>query len=721
MSIWNFGVNIAAAAANLRKLGQHYDDLYDKMVGKMGTNIQKWNIWEKMLDYAVEATKKLITESRELIAVSTKYDIPIKRMGEFQMMAQVAGQSLGQVARNFRFLEMNFSRALLKPGGPQAQALTELGIRQEDWSGYAKDTAAGFDILKEKVMAIGDEERRNYFLQQMYGANWQNMLPILEMSKEAQAEMAANAHKYNDFITHALSLNEKNKELISQEVKDPFTPLAVTMTFLITGITLLVQGFKVVAGLIKDGMINGLQHALGIARETVGLLLRLGGKGLKLIGLESIGQDMVNGGNTEIRGGQTWQNNAGKQMDADLKKSGEQLQRMQGPLRALTTQGNAFLESTGLEEEGAHLKRLGDEMSNLKTKIAAAEASGKALSKRLGEIAKMSPEDQAKHAGERANLLKQQEENDALLNGGTFGSYVGSLGMNGGGLRGELATTQAQFKTSGGKGPAAEAGEGTSPRTAEEVKNQQDLTASIQKYLFEYKQVSRAAQAEIETEVALAKAKEHQLQIAREIAQLEADGNYSPEKKLEYAKKALDAQISLMEKEKAHETFKHQKAVQIAEAERDRKEGLIANMEKREQTYMSRQGMTGMDKQSVMVSNAVEKMVRDQEQLARVMADPMKTQAQKDAARKDVDASALKAQDELDKLSLMQFQYGASDAAKKGMGGGIDIRENQLTVAKSQLDILKQQLDLMRSQYGVDPANYGGTPMIMQGPYRAGK
>ena len=718
MSIWNFGVNIAAAAANLRKLGQHYDDLYDKMVGKMGANIQKWNIWEKMLDYAVEATKKLITESRELIAISTKYDIPIKRMGEFQMMAQVAGQSLGQVARNFRFLEMNFSRALLKPGGPQAQALTELGIKQEDWNGYAKNTAAGFDVLKEKVMAIGDEERRNYFLQQMYGANWQNMLPILEMSKEAQAEMAANAHKYNDFITHALSLNEKNKELLAQEVKDPFTPAAIAMSFLITGITLLVQGFKTVAGLIKDGMINGLQHALGIARETVGLLLRLGGKGLKLIGLESIGQDMVNGGNAEIMGGQNWQNNAGKQMEADLKKAGEGLQRMQGPLRALTTQGNAFLESTGIEEEGAHLKRLGTEMDNLKTKIAAAEANGKALSKRLGEIARMSPEEQARHAVEKANILKSIEKNDELLDGGTFGSYVTGDGR---GLRGELSDTQAQFKTSGGKAPEGEAGEGTKPRTAEEVKNQQDLTASMQKYVFEYKQVSRAAQAEIETEVALAKAKEHTLQVLREIAQMEADGNYSPEKRLEYTKKILDGQIALMEKEKAHETFKHQKAVQIAEAERDRKEGLIANMEKREQTYMARQGMTGMDKQSVMVSNAVEKMVRDQEQLARVMADPMKTQAQKDAARKDVDASALKAQDELDKLSLMQFQYGASDAAKKGMGGGIDIRENQLTVAKSQLDILKQQLDLMRSQYGVNPADYGGTPMMMQGPYRAGK
>jgi hypothetical protein len=70
--IWNWLVNIANARAALRQLGNHYDDLYDKMVGKMGANIAKWNIWEKMLDYTVDATKKLISESRELIAISTK-------------------------------------------------------------------------------------------------------------------------------------------------------------------------------------------------------------------------------------------------------------------------------------------------------------------------------------------------------------------------------------------------------------------------------------------------------------------------------------------------------------------------------------------------------------------------------------------------------------------------------------------------------------------------
>lgn len=714
--IWNWIVNIANARAAIRQLGNHYDDLYDKMVGKMGANIAKWNIWEKMLDYAVDATKKLISESRELIAISTKYDIPIKRMGEFQMMASVAGQSLGQVARNFRFLEMNFSRALLKPGGPQSQALHELGLTQEEITKAAGDTAYAMDIMKLKVMSIGDEERRNYFLQTMYGANWQNMLPILEMSRERQEELAKAGYKYSDSITAALALNEQNMALLQQEVKDPFAPFATGFAFIMSGVTLLVQGFKAVGGLIKSGMINGLSHAAGIVREMVGTLARLGGKALKFLGFDDFGQSVINQGQGEINAGLAWQKNAKEDFEKDLFKGGDQLGRMQGTLRALTAQGNAFAESVGLQEEGAHLARLGKEMDDLKTKIAAAEAKGNALKTRLGEIAAMSPEEQARHAAEKASLLEQKEENDILLGGRSW-----TQGFVGGeGLRGELSSVQAQFRTSStgikGKGDG-----GTKPRTAEEVKREQDLLSSIQKYQFQYGQATRPMQAEIESLVAMEKAREAELQIKREIAKLEADGAFSDQLRLEYSKKAMDARISTIEKEKAHAIFLHEKETQMRDARRDRSEALISSMEKREQTFMARQGMTGMDKQSVMVSNAIEKMVRDQEQLQRVMNDPMKRQAEKDAARKDVDASALKAQEELDKLSLMQFQYGASDAAKKGMGGGIDIRENQLTVAKSQLDILKQQLDLMRAQYGISDSDYGNVPMMMKGALRAGK
>jgi hypothetical protein len=141
-------------------------------------------------------------------------------------------------------------------------------------------------------------------------------------------------------------------------------------------------------------------------------------------------------------------------------------------------------------------------------------------------------------------------------------------------------------------------------------------------------------------------------------------------------------------------------------------------MAEREQTFMARQGMTGIDKQTTSFSNAVEKLQRDQARLKEYENDPKRKQNEKLAARKDVEESALAAQKELDKTTLMQFQYGASDAAKKGMGGGIDIRENQLSISKDQLSILKAQLDLMYKQFNIDPSDYSNVPMVMQGAQR---
>lgn len=318
---------------------------------------------------------------------------------------------------------------------------------------------------------------------------------------------------------------------------------------------------------------------------------------------------------------------------------------------------------------------------------------------------------------EKNGKLTARQEHDRLVLANQYRAVQRDIGEEADALR----TAEDDYRKKYGRAFEGTKDTSKKPRTAEEIKNQLDSLKAQRELDLKRTLASTPKVAEMESAIAVTEAYQKQLNIAHEINDLIANNGWNLQTQAEYAKKAQEASNTLIEKEKEHAFFLHKQAVALAEAKRGRTEGLIASDEKREQTYMARKGMTGMDKQSVMVSNAVEKMVRDQEQLERVMNDPSKTQADREAAKGVVDASALKAQDELDKLSLMQFQYSASDAAKKGMGGGIDIRENQLTVAKSQLDILKQQLDLMRSQYGVDLSNYGGTPMIMQGPYRAGK
>lgn len=708
--IWNFVFNAANAQRALTSLGSHYSNLFDQMTGRLGETISKWNVWQKMFDYMVGLTKEMINESRELIAVSTKYDIPIKKMGEFQMMAQSAGQSLGQVARNFRFLEMNVSRALLKPGGPQYQAFKELGITQEELTAGAGDTAFMLDVVRDKVMSIGDEERRNNFLQAIFGANWQNMLPIIEQSKEAQKEMADAAYEYGDAQTASLALIEKQNAEIGQDLKPLAAILAQSFAVLVTLLTIIVQLLVMAGTYIKDLIIDSIKVGIGNLQMMIGGLLKATNFVLNKIGL---GSDTLDDISNEYL-------NSGKENSIDTIKKriatgggfGDKKYE-KGTDNLMTNYGRLGQNFRGL----GYAMGIGDEGEDKKE-------DEKDIEKRRRGLA-MLMEDRKRYLAETAvydelleknGKLTAKQEHDRLVLANSYRAVQRDIAEQAEGLR----EAEEDYRKKYGRSFGAE-DSGKKPRTAEEIKTQLDALKSQRELDLKRTMAMTPKVAEMESAMAVTKAYQEQLNIAKEINDLIANNGWNQQVAAEYAKKAQQAEINLIEKQKEHALFLKKQAIARAEAERGRKESTIEMMQERQQTFMARQGMTGMDKQGVKVSQAIDKMVRDQEQLDRVMKDETKTQADREAAKKQVDSSAIKAQNELDKLSLMQFQYGASDAAKKGMGGGIDIRENQLTVAKSQLEILRKQLDLMYKSYGLNPADYGGVPMMMQGALRAGK
>lgn len=709
--IWNFVFNAANAQRALTSLGSHYSQLFDQMTGRLGETISKWNVWQKMFDYMVGLTKELINESRELIAVSTKYDIPIKKMGEFQMMAQAAGQSLGQVARNFRFLEMNVSRALLKPGGPQYQAFKELGVTQDELTAGASDTAFMLSVVREKVMSIGDEERRNNFLQAIFGANWQNMLPIIELSVEAQKEMSDAAYEYGDAQTASLALIEKQYAEIGQDLKPTAAIFAQSFAILVTLLAIIVQLLVLVGTYIKDLIIDGIKVGVGMLQMQILSLLKLTNWVLNKIGAGSqtlqsmeaeyekaVKENVVDTIKKRVATG-------GGFDDPKLRKGTDNLMTNFGRL-GQNFRGLGY--AMGIGDEGEDKKEDEQDITKRRNAMALLTEERK---RQLAELAKYDD------LIEKNGKLTAKQEHDRLVAGNRYRALQREMTEVAEGLN----EAEEDYRKKYGRTFAKEGDSSNKPRTAEEIKSELDALKSQREMDLKRTMAMTPKVAEMESAMAVTKAYQEQLNIANEINDLIKNNAWTVQQQTEYAKKAQQAEINLIEKQKEHALFLKKQAIARAEAERSRKESTIEMMQERQQTFMARQGMTGMDKQGVKVSQAIDKMVRDQEQLDRVMKDETKTQADRESAKKQVDASAIKAQQELDKLSLLQFQYGASDAAKKGMGGGIDIRENQLTVAKSQLDILRKQLDLMYKSYGLNSADYGGVPMMMQGALRAGK
>ena len=707
MSIWTWNINIANAQQALQKLGGHYDDLYDKMVGKMGDNIAKWNIWEKMVDYMINLTQKLVAESRELLAISTKYDIPISRMGELQMMAQMSGQSIGQVARNLRFLEMNISRALLKPGGPQYAAFRELGISQQELNAGAKDTAGFFDVVRAKVMTIGDEERRNNFLQAIFGANWQNMLPLLEANKTQISDMASSAYKYNDAMVRALATVEQGHARNEQALKPVANMAAVLLAALNAGLTASITGVIAVVTIIVDKLYQSGKFWIGVLQVALGIMAKIGNiaqrvnpvvwaiskiSGTDVVEMtDAFGDASIDAGKSNVKEGA-----AGAFKNPLDVLSKEQLDRMEAAKDSMAMAGFAMEAMVG-GNDGDIKKVVNKEIEKLKNAVAA----GKQAELQYAAAIRENLATKAEGWATRVDILsaeanKRAEKTQEAIN--------------------DLARVQ-RFAERNGLSQTPATGKSTA-RTDVELANTKAREKNISDIDAAWVMAKTRMAAEIETINAIKKQELEISKIKRERQVLQDTTGETEAEAIANVAKLEKAEIELFQKKKEHQYFLHKKDVQHIEAQRDRREDLIDSLEKRQQTFMSRQGMTGMDKQGVAVSQAIDQMKRDQEDMSRILADDSKDTAAKEAARGKVDKSALKAQDELDKLSLMQFQYGASDAAKKGMGGGIDIRENTLTVAKSQLDILKRQLDLMMAEAGLSRADYGGAPMIMAGAMR---
>lgn len=706
--IWNFGISVANAMAGLQRLNGAFDTMWSNFGKGIGDSISKFNAWKMAFDYLKQLTKQLINESRDLIATSTKYDIPISKMGGMQVMAEMTGQSVGQLARGFRFLEMNMNKAVLKPGGPQYQALKELGVSQDEIYAATQNTSYALDLVRSRIMSIGDEERRNAFLQEIFGANWQNLLPIIEANANTIQEATDAGYKYSESMTQSLNTINKDAAELGQMLKPIVMPfaqlLAILANIAMIIVTGLVTGIKLIGEAIKL-VFNAVISLVARIVQGMGYISKFGAMIGKSLGIplsdaaEVFSDGLIEGTGKAAEEAETGvMKNLGKMGDTATEGG-----------RNITKYGNrttqsayGFAESLGLVEENAREKELIAEYESNQKELANVKSKVIATQKKMNELS-----------------AKQRKEGLSLEESILYGSLRAvqeELGKQEQKLAEANVALRRKVEAAGGSiGGAASGG---TPLTAEERKIEIQKGQQARERYIQYAMANKPLQAEIDTVFELGKAIMELNKLEQDRQDLIDRGALDRQKEADFINSIEKAKISIMEKERAHKLFILQKERELYDSEKERRDNIIKAVEKREQTFMARQGKTGIDKQTVALENAIEQMQRDQERADIVEKDKLRGQAEKEQARKKVEESTIKAMEELDKLTLMQFQYGASDAAKKGMGGGIDIRENQLQISKSQLEVLQKQYDLMLKQFGLSPDRFGNVPFMMQGAQR---
>jgi len=699
-------INASGAQASIGALQSGFNKLFDSMSDSSAMkSLATFDILSTIISKVTEVTKQLISESKDLIAISVRYDIPINKMGQLQMAANLTGQSIGQVARNLRFFENNISKSLLKVGSPQAQFFDKLGISIEQREKGLVDTNYMLDVVREKVMTIGDEERRNAILAEGFGANWALMLPMLEANKTELADMAAQGHTYSESMTRALATVSSNTEGINQNIKPLAEFFAAVFAMLTTGIAAAVLGVMTLGKIIKDGIGGAITWIISVwDRFTASMEYGLGLIEEAIPG-GSDGKERQANAIKKFQKGQQKADSADFFDDKAFAKAAQQGQMLQD---RFAQTGYAVAESMGMVEENALIKDTVKQIDEKKASIATLVAESLEYRKQIDAVVAL----------EQAGLISAEQKKKTIEE---IRELQGEVNEKITEEQESLRDLQARYDRIKDTTKDINKDKGNKPQTVEEAKTDFDkFKAEGEQKIKDYMAGTPIGEQK-ETFFAIVEARMKQIKLEQEMEEMKRRGLLTIQAQAQYEKEIAAAKSTVIEKERAHEAFLLKQARQRADSERDRKEIIISAMAEREQTFMARQGMTGIDKQTTAFSNSIEKLQRDQARLAEYENDPKRTQEEKLAAKKDVEASALAAQKELDKTTLMQFQYGASDAAKKGMGGGIDIRENQLSISKDQLSVLQKQLDLMYKQYNLDPADYGGTPMVMQGPFRSPK
>lgn len=173
-------------------------------------------------------------------------------------------------------------------------------------------------------------------------------------------------------------------------------------------------------------------------------------------------------------------------------------------------------------------------------------------------------------------------------------------------------------------------------------------------------------------------------------------------KKNAFLNAQTNAHINLQAKEKELQNLKDIAARDAALADIDRKNKAIEGQQGRDLFGMKMRGVSAIDQQNVVFRNAVDKMKREEAKLEALAKDPMREKEYMGgkgpaaiALKNSIQDLMMSAAGEMDTLMAMQFNYVSSDAAKKGMGGGISMVNNPIDIAKESRDYLRKIYESM--------------------------
>jgi hypothetical protein len=697
------------AATSIGTLGQAFKSVTDNFKKGFYQNFNLFTLMKKGIDAVVKSAQELIKESREIVTTSTKFNIPIAQLGELRYVALQSGLGINGLSSALNTLRESFLEGVINPGGEATWMMKKLGIEQGDLIDLTSRTGDGFWKIVDSIRAMSNETDRDIALKAIYKGEWQSVSVIVKKSAEEIQKMKDESHAYNDEAT-------KNNENISKSW-DRIGERLKTMGNALTPI------MGILAGLVEfiTSTVLVVFHTFGFVLERIGtigkrIFQQIGSSAMwAAVTAKNAAKAMMPASgysfkdfskDQEINDRETAEKDAQddreyrEKTEANLKNTYMALNVAADGVRSgMSTMGesgkqvliNAGWKKNRLDSANDDEASDNEEILKLKEKqVEARLRTERANEERQNAISRGADARTIKRLTERANDSFEAEREIAQDITDLFTERRERL------KKLKEYYPDAVFEDGKYKAKSEKPKDGPTIQTLPQV----EIGLAQQKALRE--QAVRSFTASIDdwdkwkkgVEIAQLEYQNAQADLIQFMASGDRE-NVAKRNALINAQR--NAQINLQSKERELDNLKQKGVNDERLAAINRNNKAIESQQSRDLFGMKMRGVSAIDQQNVVFRNSVDKLKREQAKLADLASDPMRekeylggTGPAAIALKNSIQDLMFESAKEMDSLMAMQFNYVSSDAAKRGMGGGIAMVNNPLEVAKESRDYLKK-------------------------------
>ena len=689
----------------IKEVKSETEQLVDGMKGGLMAGFGSYQIGARMVGMAKQAVTELMAEATQFISMSKRFNMPVESIQQFKRLAAETGVSMGILPRAMKGLEKTFADATTNTQGKKSKFLHMMGITPEQLKQGMDDSQSALMSIRALILSYEDEAVQDRIGQELFGTTYNQIKAMIYASDEALANAKANVHITPEANIEAASTLGKQMGGWWDDVKTFFEPLVPILSIcaaiikeILDMIVVIGQSIGVVTQMLYTGFINAMRTAyimllglLKLWREWQRDKSEEGSKRWIDMNQDVSGIDqqiLVSGKNI----GNSWSNVYDK-WAGKKDKGGE---RHGGITGEFADKAKLNWKDTKIAWNAV---RSGDNLTDLKTEKEAIE-SRIALIKQEQELAR------------RAYEMKQQK------NGGRLGmweesDYFEKMDTRARKLQ-ELKNDLTDVNSS-----ISELQPSKNPEVGSKKKDMEaDKKAATElKRDFEDRKEQRDELIMDEKVVALAKEK---IRLQKILAELKANTATESTEQQKVAQAELDnvskQEASLIRKIKT-ETQKANEEIENSKRKLGEK---IADWDaKQSREWAIKHGMSVQEADAIELEAEIHKLMK-----IKKLSEDAWAEAKKNPNRPDFLTNANKIDEEFhsglmktgtmrQKMLESPHTFTASDAAKKGWGGGIAIDPvyKMIDLQDKSNEFLSEQTAIMRANAGFETKGpqYGAT------------